>query len=208
MANGHHPGPVGTLGPAFPVDDDTLARISSPPPAPIGMKGGSAKGAPAGIADQVIAYARNRLGQSVGDGECYTLVNNALQNAGARSAPDYGAITPDADYVWGAVVSLSDLRPGDIIQFRDYRYDRTVETTHPDGSSETETDTQEREHHTAIVERVDGNGAATVLEQNAPDGAPVTRRQLFFSNRTETDGGRTTTIQVQGQLWYYRPQPR
>jgi hypothetical protein len=131
-----------------------------------------------------------------------------LRHAGARSADDYGTIVPDADYVWGALVSLADVRPGDVVQFREYRYDREVETRNADGSIVTNTDFQERPHHTAIVERVDGNGAMTVLEQNSPNGSPVVRRQLFFSNSARTAGTRTTTITVQGTVWFYRPQSR
>ena len=142
------------------------------------------------------------------DGECFTLADNALRNAGARSAADYGAVTPDADYQWGTSVSLSDLRPGDVIQFRSYRYDREVETQHTDGSSETQTEFQERPHHTAIVERVGAGGAVTVLEQNAPVGAPVTRNELFFSDRNETNGEVRTSIRVTGRFWFYRPEAR
>lgn len=207
MGNGHFPGPT-DAGTAFPVDDGTLARISSPPPAPIGLKGGSAKGGTASLGEQVAAYARQRRGQVVGDGECFTLADNALRNAGARDAADYGTVTPDADYQWGASVNLSDLRTGDVIQFRNYRYDREIETEHTDGSSETQTDFQERPHHTAIVERVGAGGAVTVLEQNAPVGAPVTRNELFFSDRNETSGEVRTSIRVRGRFWFYRPEAR
>ena len=207
MGNGQHPGPT-DAGTSFPVDDGTLARISSPPPAPIGLKGGNAKGTTASLGEQVVAYPRQRRGQVVGDGECFTLADNALRNAGARSAADYGTVTPDADYAWGSAVTQSDLRPGDIIQFRNYRYDREVETSHTDGSSATQTDSQERPHHTAIVERVGANGAITVLEQNAPAGAAVTRNELFFSNRDETSGEVRTSIRVRGSFWFYRPVAR
>ena len=207
MGNGQHPGPV-DAGTSFPVDDGTLARISSPPPAPIVLKGGNAKGTTASLGEQVVSYARQRRGQVVGDGECFTLADNALRNAGARSAGDYGTVTPDADYQWGTSVSLSDLRPGDVIQFRNYRYDREVETQHTDGSSETQTEFQERPHHTAIVERVGAGGAVTVLEQNAPEGAPVTRSELFFSNRDETNGEVRTSIRVTGRFSFYRPEAR
>jgi hypothetical protein len=105
-------------------------------------------------------------------------------------------------------VALTALQPGDIIQFRDYRYDRDVETNNPDGSGSTDTDFQERPHHTAIVESVGANGEVTVLEQNAPQGSAVRRSHLFFSNSTTTSGHTTTTIRVQGTFWFYRPQSR
>jgi hypothetical protein len=129
-------------------------------------------------------------------------VDQALRNAGAKSAADFGNVTPNADYAWGSSASLGDARPGDIIQFRNYRYDRTIET-----ASGTDADFQERPHHTAIVERVDGAGAITVLEQNVPEGSPGQRSQLFFSN-VSPSGGARTTIRVKGRFWFYRPQPR
>ena len=37
-------------------------------------------------------------------------------------------MAPDIDYVWGVAVSLADVRRGDVVQFRDYRFDREVVT--------------------------------------------------------------------------------
>ena len=203
MAN--KPGPIDDLGPPIIIDDGTLARTEMPAPGPVGLqaKGGAAKTGAATLGEQVVNFARNRIGQRVSNGECFSLVDGALSNAGAKSAADFGSVAPDVDYVWGTRVSLSDVRSGDIIQFRDYRYDRTVDT-----ATRTDTDFQERPHHTAIVERVDGQGAITVLEQNAPEGSAVLRTQLFFSNTSTSSGGRTTTLSVQGSFWIYRPQPR
>jgi len=199
------PGPIDDLGPPIVIDDGTLARTEMPTPGPVGLpaKGGSAKTGAAKLGDQVVSFARNRIGRRVSNGECFSLVDGALGNAGAKSAADFGSVAPDVDYVWGTPVSLSDVQPGDIIQFRDYRYDRTIDT-----ATRTDTDFQERPHHTAIVERVDGQGAITVLEQNAPVGSAVLRTQLFFSNVGTSSGGRTTTVTVQGSFWIYRPQPR
>jgi hypothetical protein len=197
------------MGDPISIDDGTSARIGSPPPGVIGLDARRGPARPTtSIGNQVVRFSRQRMGQRVGDGECFALADRALRHARARSADDYGTILPDADYVWGALVSLADVRPGDVVQFRDYRYDREVETRNADGSIVTNTDFQERPHHTAIVERVDGNGAITVLEQNSPSHSPVVRRQLFFSNSTRTGGTRTTSITVQGTFWFYRPQGR
>jgi hypothetical protein len=205
MAGGLNPGPVDDLGPPIIIDDGTLARTQMPPPAPVGLqaKDGPGKTGTAVSGDQVVSFARARMGQRVGKGECFDLVDAALRNAGAKSAADFGTVADNADYVWGNRVSLSDVRPGDIIQFRNYRYDRTIDT-----ATRTDTDFQERPHHTAIVETVNGQGAITVLEQNVPEGGPVQRSQLFFSNTSAGAGGRTTTIKVHGRFWFYRPQPR
>jgi hypothetical protein len=204
MGRGAFPGPIDDLGPEILIDDGTLARTDSPLPGPVGVqaKGGAGKSS-VPIGEQVVNYARGKLGERVGRGECFDLADRALRNAGAKSAADFGSVADDADYVWGTAVSLSDVRPGDIIQFRDYRYDRTVET-----STREDTDFQTRPHHTAIVERVDGGGALTVLEQNAPEGDPGKRTQLFFSDVSTSSGGKKTTVKVQGTFRFYRPQPR
>jgi len=205
MAGETRPGPIDDLGPPVVIDDGTLARTESPPPGPVGLqaKGGSGNTNLTALGDQVVAFARDKLGQSVGNGECFDLADQALRSAGAKSAADFGTVTPNADYVWGTAVSLSDVRQGDIIQFKNYRYDRTIET-----DTRTDTDFQERPHHTAIVERLDGQGAITVLEQNVPDGSAGQRSQLFFSDVSTNSGGRRTTIRVRGRFRFYRPQPR
>jgi len=204
MSRGAFPGPIDDLGAEIIIDDGTLARTDSPLPAPVGLqaKGGSSK-TTGDLGEQVVNFARGKVGHRVGSGECFDLAHQALHSAGAKSAADFGSVAKDADYVWGSSVNASDARPGDIIQFRDYRYDRTIET-----STREDSDFQERPHHTAIVERVDGGGAITVLEQNAPDGSPGKRTQLFFSDVSTTSGGRKTTIKVQGTFLFYRPQPR
>ena len=211
MGHGLTPSPYDGPDPDDPIDDGTLHRIGSPTPRPIGLESkspGTAKGSGASMAEQIVAYARRLAGQKVGDGECFTLADSALANAGAKSASDYGTVAPDIDYVWGVAVSLADVRRGDIVQFRDYRFDREV-VTKKTRETLTDTDFQERTpHHTAIVERVDGGGAITVLEQNV-DGSPVVRNQLFFKDSGPTTvGNTTTTIKVSGKFWFYRPQPR
>jgi hypothetical protein len=211
MGHGLEPSPYDGPDPADPIDEGTLHRIGSPTPAPIGLDSkspGTAKGSAPSMADRIIGYPKRNFGQKVGDGECFTLADRALAGAGAKSAADFGTVAPDIDYVWGTPVSLADVRPGDIVQFRDYRFDREV-VTKKTGETVTDTDFQERTpHHTAIVERVDGGGAFTVLEQNV-DSSPVVRNQLFFKDSGPTTvGNTTTTIKVSGKFWFYRPQPR
>jgi hypothetical protein len=208
MGNGHAPGSANELGGGLEIDDGTGARTETPPPGPIGLDSTTGAGAAQGIGDHVLGFVRRQRGTKVGNGECFTLADRALNNAGARSASDYGTVTPSADYVWGSSVSLSDVQPGDLIQMRDYRYDREVIVSNPDGSGSTDTDFQERPHHTAIVESVGSNGAVTVLEQNAPRGSAVSRSTLFFTNGSTTAGHKKTTVRVQGTFWFYRPQAR
>ena len=209
MGGGSAPGPQAGLSDPRAIDDGTLPRIGSPAPGAIGLggKGGAAKAKGASIGESVVSFALHNLGQRVGDGECFTLADRALRNAGAKSAADYGPVVPDGDYVWGTPVNLSSLRPGDIVQFRDYscRVETEVES-----STETRTEerVEERPHHTAIVERVGRDGAVTVLEQNIPPGAPVVRTTLHFRNSESSTAGRKTTITVRGTFWLYTAQAR
>jgi CHAP domain-containing protein len=205
----HTPGSANEFGGAIEIDDGTNARTEAPLPGPIGLDAPSGGGtSAAGIADRILGFARRQRGNRVGKGECFDLADSALSTAGAKSASDYGTVTRDADYVWGSSVSLTDLQPGDVVQMRDYRFDREVEVNNPDGSGSSDKDFGERPHHTAIVESVDGNGAVTVLEQNAPKGSAVRRSQLFFTDSDTTAGNRKTKIKVQGTFWFYRPQAK
>ena len=191
------------------IDFGTGSLAESPPPGPIGLdaKSGSAKGTTPSMADRILSFASRSRGDRVGDGECFALADRALRSATAKSAADFGTVTPAADYVWGTSVSLAELRPGDIIQFRDYRYDREI-VTETSTDIDTQTDSQERPHHTAIVQSVDGNGAVTVWEQNSPLRSAVHTTQLFFTSGTTTSGNRRTTTRVQGTFWFYRPEAR
>jgi CHAP domain-containing protein len=209
MADGIAPSGV-ALDVLPPIDDGTSARIDSPTPGPIGLdarRGGASKQSQATIPEQIVSFARGRRGSRVGDGQCFALADRALRNAGARSAADYGSITPTADYQWGTSVTLAELRPGDVIQFRDYSYERT-DVTETDRETRTQRHSESRPHHTAIVESVGQNGEVTVLEQNAPDGSSVHTMHLYFSDSTNTSGNTTTTITVQGTFWFYRPEAR
>jgi CHAP domain len=165
---------------------------------------------------QVLAFAQNRLGERVGGGQCFDLVDAALRSAGHRSAADYGALSPRADYVWGTAVQLGQLLPGDVVQFSNYRMLVHVATRSTDGSSSFADEQSERPHHTAIVESVGQNGEVTVLEQNVQGRHRVLRNTLRFSASTTTEihfeGSQTLTttrtVTVSGQVWYYRPQAR
>ena len=172
-------------------------------------------------------YANTRVGTQVGNGECFTLADLALRQAGAKSASDYGRITSVADYQWGNVVNIGAAIRGDIIQFRNYRVTVTTITvtrtdTRGGGFSEdtnTQIETQSRGHHTAIVDSISANGVISVLEQNVGTGVnrrKVQRNMLYFQSysapaRVARRGNTTTTvnqkIEVRGRSWFYRPQP-
>ncbi len=210
MGNGLLPGPANGVGARADIDEGTLPRMDTPPPGPIGLdsKGGTQRPPAQSLADRILAFARQRRGQVHGDGECFTLADGALRGAGAKSAADFGQVAPEVDYIWGTPVARTDLRAGDIIQIRDYRLELESTTDHPDGSSDTDTQVQNRPHHTAIVESIGGNGWVTVLEQNVPVGAAVTRNVLHLTNATYSSGPATVSASVSGTFWFYRPQAR
>ncbi|AMY08131.1 hypothetical protein LuPra_01319 [Luteitalea pratensis] len=207
MGNGLLPGPAN--GPGSPeIDEGTLPRAGTPPPGSIGLDTKGAKTPQQSLSDRVLAFARQRIGQVHGDGECFTLADDALRHAGAKSAADFGKVGLDVDYVWGPDVARAALQPGDIIQMRDYRAEITTNTDHADGSAESDTHSEDRPHHTAIVESVGGGGTVTVLEQNFPDGSAVTRNILHLTDSTSSSGATTTQVTVKGTLRFYRPQAR
>lgn len=150
------------------------------------------------LGNAVAQFAQTNLGSQVGNGECWTLAERALQNAGARTSTEImGRIGPDDDYVWGDAITAASLEVGDIIQFRryTYRYDSS------DGSWREES----RPHHTAIVASApDTSGSVEVFECNVNGSRNVQRNRLYL--RTGTSSGGSVT--VSGQMWFYRPQPR
>ena len=123
----------------------------------------------------IVTWVRGKLGQQVGDGECWTLVNDALNEKGAKDSYDFGAVSKTADYVWGTeITDFKTLQPGDILQFKDFvEHDATVvDITFKDGGGFVEGDADapvptKRPHHSAIVNSSpDGEGRIEILEQN------------------------------------------
>jgi hypothetical protein len=164
----------------------------------------------------VVAYAADREGKQVGDGECFSLAAQALTHAGARTAYAYGEVTPDADYVWGHPVGLGRLQPGDVLQFRNFRIVTRVTTLTQtaDGvvSRSESVAVEERDHHTAIVEQAQGD-TVVVLEQNVdPAGRVVQRNRIVLGNHVADQedpahAGRVLTeVSVEGDVRAYHPE--
>ena len=144
------------------------------------------------INSAIVNFTTAQSGTKVKRGECWDLAEEALKYVGAKTSNDImGAknVTAKADYKWGTPIKKADLIPGDIIQFRNYKY------TLDDGSYQT------RPHHTAIVSAVWYFGTVDVLEQNVPEGGPVTTNTLYLTSGS-FDG---ITITVTGSFWCYRP---
>lgn len=130
---------------------------------------------------KIVDFAKSKIGKKVGTGQCYELADEALKDAGAKTASDYGKITKDADYVWGKEVNVDKTLPGDIIQFRDYKRVKMDQEAYEIGFPKKDgggsinytfghKDTVERPHHTAVASTHISQGKLTVLEQNVKRG--------------------------------------
>ena len=162
-------------------------------------------------AQKILNYISGKQGKRDGDGECFTLADKALKDAGAKSAADYGPLGKDVDYIWGNEVGVDGAQPGDIIQFRSYGYVKKDVYDNDKGSGETEA-SEKRPHHTAIVKSVGADGLITVWEQNVPPGTgPVHSFDLYFKSYekfTDDKKKNGTTVTVTGTVKFYRPQAK
>src|SRR3954451_9400673 len=111
--------------------------------------------------ERVLAFAREKLGTSVGEGSCTSLAIEALKEAGARRYP---MGDPEGDYTWGQPVdSFKDALPGDVLQF----HKAVFQGRTPLSGRRWMSWRQEYPHHTAIVSRVSQGGkVVSVLHQN------------------------------------------
>jgi hypothetical protein len=111
--------------------------------------------------EKVVAFARSRVGTSVGDGVCTTLAIAALKEAGARSYP---MRDPGGEFTWGEPVeSFKEALPGDILQFHNTVFQGKKYLSRYRWMSWH----QEYPHHTAILAQVGEKGKlVVVLHQN------------------------------------------
>lgn len=147
---------------------------------------------PEPINDRVVKFCKAKLGKAVGDGECGSLVTEALTAAGARTSRDYKDHPNDGDYVWGEQVYLLEVkagkrteeaakgqkvRPGDVVQFRDAKFSgRNAGGFYLTSSP----------HHTAVVAAVQNNGRTlAVLHQNANGKKVVTQQAYHLADLKE-----------------------
>ena len=142
------------------------------------------------LENRVLAFCKRKMGEQVGNGECAALAFQALKAAGAktRAGPDF---PQEKDYVWGRQVLLvqgtpegskftgkiSDVHPGDIVQFRDTKF----VTAH-------------FAHHTAVVREIDEK-SLKLYEQH------------IAGTQVVTEGAVRLDKLAQGWLRFYRPVP-
>jgi hypothetical protein len=127
----------------------------------------------------VTNFAVQHLSEKIGNGQCWTLAERALESAGAQ---------PASGYVFGRLLPKSETwLPGDIIQFTNCQF-VNVEPTRRS------TMTVGTPNHTAIVYAIK-DGLVTVLQQNVNGDKHVQTGVLNFSQM------------VSGNLQVYRPVP-
>ncbi|MDB5349854.1 MAG: hypothetical protein JWN86_1101 [Planctomycetota bacterium] len=174
---------------------------------------------------QVLAYAKRALGTKVGDGECATLADEAVRTAGGKRFYNLGPSGKDADYVWGRKVttlttsggSISSIKAGDIIQFRNVSFSMQQKVTKRDGSYRTTTSTSSYGHHTAVVSGISGN-FINLLQQNvgsqgkSADAKKIVQNGQIWGksfSTTSTASDKTVTATTftfkAGTMWVYRP---
>jgi hypothetical protein len=145
---------------------------------------------PEDVNEKVVAFARAKVGQTVGDGDCSALAAEALRAAGASRK----------GRAWGEpVASIKDARPGDVLVFEGTVFVRT--RVRPDGAIETLT--YNSPHHVAVVSGVRKRGRRvllTVLQQNVGfAGEDDARRKVVREDVVDTAELR------RGTLTAYRP---
>jgi hypothetical protein len=97
-------------------------------------------------ARKIASFCISKNGQRVGDGECWTLANEAFKSAGASRPKGQSR-------VWGRVVNPAreSLKPGDVIEFQNARF--------TDGNIT-------GANHTVVVVKGGSREKFTIAEQN------------------------------------------
>lgn len=139
---------------------------------------------------RIVAWLRQRpLGVRHGNGECWTLAEDALLAQRARTSRQLTrGFSARADYVWGEEVpAVTGIAAGDIIQLRGYSVRRTVTTrdmlTGPAGRVGVPL-VMSLPHHTSIVLGIVIPGRLVeVIEQNVPMPGSTRPNRLVQINR-------------------------
>ena len=120
----------------------------------------------ANLNTKVLEFARSRLGQQVGRGECWDLAYQALNAAGAK-LPGTGG------YGWTQFgLAVPTAIPGDIIQFENVKF------VYLNGSW------NNMAHHTAIAEQVSGT-VISLIHQNSNGVRSPTRGTIDLNAKTQ-----------------------
>lgn len=130
-------------------------------------------------ASSALSFCQRQSGR-YRDGECWTLMEDAVVGAGGQSSTKLTPrFSPAASFVWGDVVAIGNLQPGDVLQFSGYKWEQsiTIETTfhpkhadNPDAKDKVAGPMEKRgePQHSAMVVKVVSAGVVDVIEQNIP----------------------------------------
>jgi hypothetical protein len=154
------------------------------------------------VNEKVIEFCKKQVGKEVGDGECVSLANAALKEAGAKSLGAFEDNPGRGDYVWGDLVyerTVKDgktaeegkptmVKPGDVIQYRDAKFmGRQGGGIYASVAA----------HHTAVVVGVSKDGKTfQILHQN-------------INGKKEVSSGTVRLADLQeGWIRVYHPVPK
>ena len=148
-------------------------------------------------------------GQVHGDGECFTLVDDALRSAGAKSAADFGQVAPGRRLHLGrgggtyrAAGRATSSRCATTMPTSN------THTDHPDGSAATDTRMRIGRTTRPSSNRIGTTVGSRCWSRTIPDGTAVTRNVIHLTDATYVVGLHHDTGEVSGTFWFYRPQAR
>lgn len=100
----------------------------------------------------IVAFCQAHVGEQVGNGECWTLAQQAFAAAGAQEPRGTN---------YGQEIDLAQVQPGDVVHFEKARFEGRT----PDGG--TYWSTAGNPTHTAVVQSIKAGPDVHVWEQNS-----------------------------------------
>ena len=144
--------------------------------------------------DLIVAFCEANLGRQVGNGECWTLAHDALEQVQSLATPkvmtSQGTIHGQCIYSRNGGTTLSGsvdlIRPGDIVQYLECKFERRQNGRLVYSSTAGAPD------HTSVVTGMK-ESMVEILHQNVGGVRKVQRGELVVEEL------------VSGKLWVYRP---
>jgi len=162
----------------------------------------------------VVQTAEEMVGSpSVGNKECAALLDDVLTKLGGKSVRDYMHLSPTRDmsqnYQWGDLEpDQSQIRPGDLLQFRDFR----TKYTSKKGDDTTWYEQIRGPQHSSIVVAKNADGSFEVVEQHVKDHITGKESPVILKNHLDIrqrqfslPDGTAVKVEVSGTLWVYHP---
>lgn len=191
------------------------------------------------LGKKIVQYAEDNKGEWVfadsleAEGECWDLPYMALKESGAKTPLDYGKGW--SPYRWSRkkVSSIKSAKPGDIIQYKDFRIIRVYTKKgikkkleafkkkkgldkDPDRLEKLKEYKEELENkktiqtfgsaHTAIISTAEKNKMVEVYEQHVAGRSDVQLNKYWLTPGVKKNG--TIKIIHKGKFTIYRPEPK